>query len=194
MPELQHALSVYGYVALLPLAVFEGPVVTVLAAMLAARGLLDVGAVAAIVIAGDLIGDMLLYVAGRRLLGRWRGDGAATGWRARLSRRVAAVGPAIRGHAGKVLLLGKLTHSAGFVVLLAAGAARVRPLVFLGYNVLGTVPKSLALVAVGYWFGRLYLSLGEELRVAGVVGFVGAATLLVLLARRLPTVHDGSGA
>lgn len=180
---LQHDLALYGYVALLPLAVVEGPVVTVAAAFLASRGLLDVAIVYALAVLGDLIGDMLLYGAGGwALLGLAGRQGA---WAARLQARIAGIAPRFRSRAGAMLLLGKLTHSAGFAVLLAAGAARVPLPQFLLFNLLGTLPKSLLFVAVGYWFGQLYSASQGELRVASVVGFVLGGLALLLLGRRL---------
>lgn len=188
MEELQHAIAVYGYVALLPLAVIEGPAVTVFAAFLAAQGLLDVSVVYAIVVLGDLLGDLLYYVGGRFLLQRlvtWRGA-----WAMQLRHRVGVLAQRIRARAGAMLLFGKLTHSAGFAVLLAAGAAHVPMRRFLTYNLLGTLPKSLLFVVIGYWFGRLYIAIQGDLRIAGVIGFVLASGALALAAKRLLTLDE----
>lgn len=188
MEALQHAVAVYGYVALLPLAVIEGPAVTVFAAFLAAQGLLDVGVVYAVVGPGDLLGDVLYYVAGRFLLQRlvtWH-----RAWATRLRHRVGVLAQRVRARAGAMLLFGKLTHSAGFAVLLAAGAAHVPIRRFLAYNFLGTLPKSLLFVVIGYWFGRLYLAVQGDLRIAGVIGFLLASGVLALAAKRLLTLDE----
>jgi membrane protein DedA with SNARE-associated domain len=188
MEALQHAVAVYGYVALLPLAVIEGPAVTVFAAFLAAQGLLDVGVVYAVVVLGDLLGDVLYYVAGRFLLQRlvtWH-----SAWALRLRHRVGVLAQRVRARAGAMLLFGKLTHSAGFAVLLAAGAAHVPVRRFLAYNLLGTLPKSLLFVVIGYWFGRLYIAMQGDLRIAGVIGFVLASFVLALAAKRLLTLDE----
>jgi membrane protein DedA with SNARE-associated domain len=102
--------------------------------------------------------------------------------------------PRIRTRAGAMLLFGKLTHSAGFAVLLAAGAARVDLRRFLAFNLLGTLPKVLVLVLLGYWFGRLYAAWQGDLRLAGLVGFVLAASALLLGARRMLAAADERGA
>jgi membrane protein DedA with SNARE-associated domain len=188
---MQHYLAAYGYAALLPLAIVEGPVVTVLAAFLASRGILNVAIVYVIVVFGDLIGDVLHYAVGRWTL-QWLASGRGR-WSGRLRHRVAALRAPIHLHAGRMLLFGKLTHSAGFAVLLAAGAAHVPMPRFLGYNLLGTLPKSLVLVLVGYFFGRLSASLQSELQIAGIAGFVLIAMALVLLARRLVDAADRRG-
>ena len=189
---MQHYLAVYGYLALFPLAVVEGPAASVFAAFLASRGVLDVFAVYVVVVAADLAGDLLYYAGGRWMLG-WlaarRGQ-----WAHRLQHRVEVLAPRIRTRAGPILLIGKLTHSAGFAVLLAAGAAKVRIGTFMLYNFLGTVPKSALLVAVGYWFGKVYGGLQGELQLASLVGFVLVGGGLTLLAARLAASREPPGA
>jgi membrane protein DedA with SNARE-associated domain len=189
---LQHYLALYGYAALLPLAVIEGPAVTVLAGILAANGVLDLAIIYPVVVIGDLLGDLLHYAAGRWLslfvsFRDWR-------WTVRLRARAIAVAPLVRRNAGKMLLIGKLTHSAGFAVLLAAGAVRVPLARFFAWNFIGTVPKSIVLLLTGYCFGRLFLSLHDEAGIAGAAGFVLALIAFGLMARRFFAARDSGGA
>jgi membrane protein DedA with SNARE-associated domain len=184
---MQHYLATYGYFALFPLAVVEGPAVSVFAAFLASRGVLELGPVYAVVVLADLVGDLLYYVAGRWLLGWLRARQAP--WAHRLRGRVEALAPRIRTRAGSMLLFGKLTHSAGFAVLLAAGAARVRIAPFVAYNLAGSIVKCALLVAAGYWFGRIYGGLQGELQAASLVAFVLVGGGLLLLAGRLSGGH-----
>jgi membrane protein DedA with SNARE-associated domain len=221
--EIQHYLAIYGYAALLPLAIIEGPAVTVFAAFLAAQGVFDVVGVYAIVVLGDLVGDVLHYAvgrwaaarwaakpraakpmaadlvasgwgaAGRRATGRWPTQpksGRTSRWMASVRQRVEVLAPRIRTRAGAMLLFGKWTHSAGFAVLLAAGAAHVKLRRFLAFNLLGTLPKSLLLVLLGYWFGKLYGSLQGDLRIAGVLAFLLAGSGLLLAARYMLNAPD----
>ena len=221
--EIQHYLAVYGYAALLPLAIIEGPAVTVFAAFLAAQGVFEVVGVYAIVVLGDLVGDVLHYAvgrwaaarwaakpraakpmaadlvasgwgaAGRRATGRWPTQpksGRTSRWMASVRQRVEVLAPRIRTRAGAMLLFGKLTHSAGFAVLLAAGAAHVKLRRFMAFNLLGTLPKSLVLVLLGYWFGKLYGSLQGDLRIAGVLAFLLAGSGLLLAARYMLNAPD----
>lgn len=189
--DLQHYLAVYGYAALLPLAVVEGPAITILGAFLAARGILDVFVVFGLVVVADLIGDLMYYAAGRWML--WRLSAHTGQWTVHLRRRVAVLAPRIRARAAKMLLLGKLTHSAGFAVLLGAGAAHVPMRRFVAYNLLATLPKSLALIALGYWFGQLYNQWQGDLRIAGVVAFLLTVAGLMFLTRRWLSVSDERG-
>jgi membrane protein DedA with SNARE-associated domain len=179
---LQHYFALYGYAALLPLAIVEGPAVTVLAGILAAQGVLDLAIMYPIVVVGDLIGDLAYYAVGHWLprvvsFHAWR-------WTRRISERAAAMAPLVRANAGKMLIIGKLTHSAGFAVLLAAGAVRVPLPRFLSANFLGTAVKSLVLLMIGYFFARLWSSLQADFGLLGATGLVIAVLALLVVWRR----------
>jgi membrane protein DedA with SNARE-associated domain len=164
-------LTTYGYGALFIATVVEGPIVTVVASFLASKGLLDGALVYVIAVIGDLTGDLILYATGR-----W-------GWmipRVRLSgrvdrRRIAQLRRQFRVHPGKVLLFGKLTHGAGFLFLLAAGAARIRLSTFVLYNFIGTLPKCAFFVALGYVAGAAYP------RIDSYLGAASAAVCVLVI-------------
>lgn len=77
--------------------------------------------------------------------------------------RLAALETHFTKHGGKTLSIGKLTHGIGSVFLAAAGAAEYPYGKFLWFNLLSTLPKSLALLIVGFYFGRAYESLDQYL-------------------------------
>lgn len=144
-----HGLPVVGLIALV-----EGPIVTVLAGWAASGGVLPLWPLAATVILADLAGDLGFYLLGRRGIGWVPG-----GLRRRLGLRpdrLDRLAEQFRCRGGRILLLGKLTHSAGALVLTAAGAARMPVAPFLVYNLLATVPKSLAFLALGHIAGHAW--------------------------------------
>ncbi len=150
-------LKLHGLSLLAPLAVLEGPIVTVIAAYLASLAFFDVRLVYLVVVLADLVGDSIFYGLGRR------GPGLLSQrWRTRFGVSDARL-EALKGHfikqGGRTLVVGKLTHSAGMVVLLAAGAARMPFWRFLGFNLLATLPKSLVFVIIGYTLGRAYTAI-----------------------------------
>lgn len=178
-------LAAQGAWLVLPLAVAEGPVVTVLAAWLAQRGLLDLATVYVLVVLGDLLGDVLWYAAGRGLCGAipaWLRERAALDDAA-----LALLTRRFREKGGRTLLFGKLTHVAGLPILVAAGAARMPLRAFLGWNLLGTLPKSAVFTALGWSFGaaweRIDGALGQG---ALVLGAILIATLAARRTRRQP--------
>jgi membrane protein DedA with SNARE-associated domain len=140
----------YGGALILPLAVIEGPIVSVVTGFLSARGYFDWYWALCLLIAADLIGDLIYYWIGRsggQKLARF-------GWR--LGARTT-VSPELRRdlakNAGKMLLIGKWTHSIGFLVLIGSGMLRVPLSRFLLINLLGTIPKSAVLLGLGYFAG-----------------------------------------
>jgi len=70
---------------------------------------------------------------------------------------------------GRTLLLGKMTHSAGAAVLVAAGLARMPALRFGWINLVATVPKSLLFVTIGYGFGSAYARIDNWISRASLV-------------------------
>jgi membrane protein DedA with SNARE-associated domain len=168
--EITRLIVTHGLWLLFVLTLIEGPVATLAGAAMAGRGLLDPLAVFAVAFAGDLVGDGLLYAIGRlspaltRRLGGGRGDAVPArhgGWHETMHRR-----------SWQIIALGKLTHVAGFAVILAAGAARVPFGLFLGVSALATLPKVAVLVLAGWALGR----------VVDVPWIVALAALAVFLA------------
>lgn len=181
-------LQSHGSLILFPLAIVEGPIVTVLAAFLASQGYLSLAAVYVVVVAADLFGDVLLYLIGRygkqMLLDRWGHYAGIT--RARL----LLLEVHFQAHGGKTLLIAKFTHSLGFAALLGAGASRMRFGPFMWYNVIGTVPKCLFFLVVGYVLGYAYLQIDSYIIGYSLLVFVIAAIALFYWFLRKKDNHD----
>ena len=153
LDTIAHLIQAHPYLVLFPLSVIEGPIVTVIAAWLLRDSLWDLAGVTLICIAGDLLGDVALYALGRRV------PGMSAKWRRRLHMtddRIARMKAHFDQHGVVTIALGKLTHSAGFAVLLAAGAVHMPFGRFFMWNLVATLPKTLAFVLVGYAFGAAY--------------------------------------
>lgn len=170
-------VSHYGLWILTPLAVVEGPIATVIAAYLARQSILDLTDVIVCVIAADMIGDSLLYLVGRHGLGR-----LPASWRERFGltrKRVFSLMRSFRRNDVRILIVGKITHAAGFAVLAVAGAVRMPFLRFLAINLVATIPKSLFFVAVGYLFGSAHEVISRWISFEGLLLF---ALILVVVA------------
>lgn len=185
--EIASIISSYGIAILAPLSIVEGPIVTVVAAYLASLHLLRLVDVIICVIIGDLVGDCILYWVGRGML-----DWLPLSLRVRFGvsrRRMAVLMRTYRDNGVRVVVVGKLTHAAGFAVLIAAGAARMPFMTFVMANFLATIPKSLALVAVGYLFGSAHALIAEWFSVGTAVILAGLlAGVAVLVYRKHKSV------
>jgi membrane protein DedA with SNARE-associated domain len=186
---LDGSLMAYGSILILPLAVVEGPLVSIAAGLLSAQGFLDWPWALAMLVLGDVLGDLLYYWVGRtgkpgltRLLGR-------LGMRSTVSPDLQRH---LTDHAAKMLCIGKWTQSLGVVVLVGSGMLRVPLAKFVLVNLMATLPKSGVLFGIG-WFAGNHLGQLEAHAMATAValGAVGAAAILLVL-RRARSIQAGS--
>lgn len=172
-------LQNYGLLMLLPLSIAEGPVVSALAGWLVKLGLLPLAGTYVVLVLGDLIGDALHYA-----LGRFGGQWLSPHWRSRFGLDHKSddwLMKLFAENGGRTLVLAKLTHSLGFAALIGAGAARMPFGSFLWFNLLGTLPKSAAFLALGFGLGHLSGMLDAWMWRASVIGLILAAILLFWL-------------
>ena len=176
-------LEAHPYLWLFPLAVIEGPLVAMVAGSMVSLGLVSWPLAYPLVVGADLLGDTAFYLLGRfghrpqvrRALGRLGVKRSS----------LDALEAVFLKRGARVLVGGKLTHFAGAPVLAAAGLARVGYGRFLLWNLVATIPKSAALMAVGYLFGWQavrYLDRGSALLL-----LVSLAVIACLVAWKLST-------
>jgi membrane protein DedA with SNARE-associated domain len=165
----------YRYVILLPIAIVEGPIISVIAGFLVSLGQMNFLLAYVILVLGDVMGDLLLYA-----LGRWgRGTplqkyGKYFGVTAE---RIAKLEKFFEHHAKKTLLFGKWGHALGFPILLSAGAVKEPIGEFVTVSILGTLPKTLILMLVGFYFGQSYDLINKYITYAAL-GMIGLAVLV----------------
>jgi membrane-associated protein len=172
-------LIAHGSALILPLAVVEGPVVSVLTGFLAACGYFKWYWALCLLVCGDLTGDLICYWIGRtggtRLAALGRRIGMRTIVTADLQRGLAH-------NAAKMLVIGKWTHSIGWLVLIGSGMLGVPLPRFILVNLLATVPKSAVLFGLGYFAGEHY-PLFEQHVLLGTIALcaIGGAAILMVL-------------
>ena len=172
-------LLAYKYIVLFPIAIVEGPIITIVAGSFAANGQIDFALAYAIIIAGDLTGDSLYYAIGRygrkNFIDRWGHYIGLT------PKRLKRVDQHFLNHAGKTLVLGKLAFSFEIPFIVSAGLARYSYPRFLFYMLCGALPKTLGLMLVGYFFGYSLANARRDLTFAAHVSATVIATIVVLL-------------
>ncbi len=150
-------LQSHGLWLLAPFSILEGPIVTVIGAYLARLGYMPVVGVYLVCIMGDLIGDAFYYG-----LGRFGPQILSERWQTRLGMTAArklSLGNHFAEKGGRTLLFGKWTHSAGLPIMIASGMGHMNFLSYMWYNFVGTVPKTLVFVILGYFLGHAYASI-----------------------------------
>jgi membrane protein DedA with SNARE-associated domain len=178
--NIEGFLIAHGSALILPLAIVEGPVVTLVTGFLAAQGFVAWYWAVAMLLCGEVLGDLLYY---------WIGRTGATplGF---LGRRLGIPPPDERVQRGltenatKMLLIGKWTHAVGFFVLVGSGILRVPLPKFILVNLLAGAPKIALLFLLGYFAGTYYPYILHHGYIAAIVlCVVGVAGLLYVLWR-----------
>lgn len=172
---LQH----YGYFIMLPLMIIEGPVATIIAAMLASLGAFNVFVVWLFSILGDVIGDVVLYSLGYRYgLGFVRRVGRYIGITEKLVTRMEKY---FARHGGKTIFAVKSTTGLCWATWVAAGIVRMDFKKFVKYSILGGIVWSSFLVAMGYFYGYLWREIKTYIEWAGWIIFVAAVFSIIAI-------------
>jgi membrane protein DedA with SNARE-associated domain len=173
-------LVAHGTALILPLAIVEGPIVTLVTGFLSAQKFIAWYWAVAILLCGEVIGDLMYY---------WIGRTGATplGF---LGRRIgirppdAEVQRGLTENATRMLLIGKWTHAVGFVVLVGSGMLRVPLPRFIVVNLLAATPKIALLFGLGYFAGKYYPYITHHAFIAALfLCVVGTGALLYVLWR-----------
>lgn len=174
----------YGYWVILPLMIIEGPIATIIAAMLSSMGALNVFVVFIFSILGDIIGDVLLYLAGRiwgmtfvRRIGKYIGI---------TENLVLKMEKYFKSHGGKTIFLVKSTTGLCWATFTAAGIVKMKFARFLQYSFLGGIVWSGFLVLIGYFYGYMWKEIGEYIKWAGwiILGLAIASFIVINLYKK----------
>ena len=161
--DIKHSIILFGnhypylvYGLILFLSIVEGPVLAITLGILLKVGYFYFVPVYLVLIAGDLIGDTLLYTLGYRY-GRniITKVGNLFGFN---TKHVEKIERLFNQYHEKILFFSKLTNGFGFsaVILFTAGITRIPFTRFITINTIGQFAWSGMLLAVGYFFGSLY--------------------------------------
>lgn len=181
LDQIQLWISHYKYFIIFPLAVVEGPVIAVISGLMVASGYLGMTVAYLVLVLGDIVGDSIYYFVGRKgarffvkIFGRFAGVDTD---------HFIALENHFKKHAGKTIFFSK-TQALGGAILAAAGASKMSYWKFLLYNILGSSIKIMALVVLGYYFGKSYNNINNGLNIAGLVSVVILILITVIYLRR----------
>lgn len=165
-------LSAYKYFALFPLAVTEGPIITVAAGFFVSTGHLNLWLAYIVIVAGDLAGDALHYAfgrfGGRKFIDKW---GRYIG----INRNeLETVEEQFAKRGDKLLFTGKMMQGIGGIFLIAAGIIKMPFDKFIFSNLLATLIKSLLLLLLGFYFGHTLAAINTYLERAALISISAA--------------------
>jgi len=162
----------YKYLILLPITIFEGPSISIVAGAFIATGYLNPFIVYGIVILGDMIGDTFYYCIGRfggfysKLRHFFKID----------DKRMIIIEEMFMNNGPKILFLGK-AQGLGAIVLMAGGLVKYPYKLFMLYNIIATLLKSLILILIGFYFGKEYAVANNYITKIGI--FLSFAFLVI---------------
>lgn len=170
--EILRVLETWGYILLFPLAIMEGPIVTVISGFLVSLGIFNLFIVYAIIVAGDTLGDAFWYALGRYGSG-WRYAAPIERFFGLTPERIEKTKERFEKHRYKMMMASKLIHGVGSAGLLTAGIVRVPYPTFAVTCLVVTLGQAAFFLALGYFFGEAYETIGRYL------DYFAAAALMV---------------
>ncbi len=154
---MEHILITYTYFAFLPLAILEGPIVTIIGAFFAGQGYMNIFVVYILAVVGDSIGDSLHYA-----LGRYGGERMVRRYGARFGVTVDTLHEVRANYFGsrrslwKIITAAKVTHAPCSSILITCGLLRVSFYEFFLINFINNIFKVLFFLLIGFYFGQYY--------------------------------------
>ena len=175
--ELIHILPFWGYPTMLFLMIVEGPIVTIVAAFLASLGYFNIFAVFALSVAGDVIGDIILYhigyFGGQKILPKVEKFLKVS------QSTVEKLKKKFHENSGKIIFYVKSTAGLSYITFITAGTLRMRFSKFVKFSILGGLVWSSFLVVVGYFFGYAADKIGDYIKYAGYIIFTAAVVFFI---------------
>lgn len=175
--DLIGILETYKYWIIFPIAIFEGPIMIIISGFLVNMGILNGYVAYIVVVLADVLGDTLYYLVGRywrkaswiKRVGKWVGYDESS---------EAFLEEHFRNHKYKTFFISKFAHGVGGSVQVASGIARFPYKEFLFISFLGTIPKALILIILGYYAGNYYERIDDYLH---NIAFITIGAVIVVL-------------
>lgn len=185
--ELLVILEKYRYWIIFPIAIFEGPIIIIISGFLVKLGYLNGLIAYTVVVVADIIGDSIYYSIGRfwgtskfvKKLGSFVGYDDST---------EKFLEEHFKKHKMKTFMIGKVSHGLGGSVQIASGIGKVSYGEFVWLSLLGTVPKTIVLILIGYFLGTYYERIDDYLHnIALVTISIFLVFLLVIIGNKIKT-------
>ncbi|MCX6702149.1 MAG: VTT domain-containing protein [Candidatus Zambryskibacteria bacterium] len=158
----------YRYLFIFPIAILEGPIITIISGFLVYLGLLNIYIIYILLVIGDLTGDAFHYAIGKY----WR----KSSWVKRYGHFLGynekseeSIENHFKKHEIKTVLSAKVLHGMGTAIQITAGIAGINFFRYIGVSLLGTIPKTLVLLLVGYYVGGSYIKIDGYLNTAAFI-------------------------
>lgn len=179
IPNFLLFLASYKYLLLFMGIVIEGPMLIIASGFLILLGFFDLIPAFFIIIAGDLVGDVIWYYIGYFFAEPFlRNYGKFFKVTPEIFQKLKDL---FNKNHTKILLISKVTIGLGMALatLTAAGASHVSFKKYISLNFIGEVVLVSILLTIGYLFGQMYLSISDIMKTYFVIGLVITVSIFV---------------
>ena len=169
-----HLLLTYKYLILIPLAIIEGPIVTVVCGFLVTLKFFNPLLVYVVMVLGDIVGDAGIYYlgyAGKRFLKYFKVS----------DEKLEKAKTYFAENHKKAIAMSKLVHGIGFTGLVAAGASHVPYKKYFITCAIISIIQSFIMLVLGILFGHAYEQIGKYLNYYAAIVSVATLVFLVIL-------------
>lgn len=165
----------YRLLIAIPLLLLQGPVMALVLGFMASSGYFNLYYLIPLVVVADLTNDVLLYNLGR--WGRWKLVARYGSYVGLTSERIEKTELFIEDKGLRALVIAKFSYGLGIPTMFLMGLSRMKFSRFITINFFTSLPKSIILVSLGYFFGKNIDLIQQYL---GYIGIVGAVVLLFI--------------
>lgn len=165
-------LLTYKYIILIPLAVIEGPITSVIAGFLVTLKIFNPLLVYVVMVLGDIVADVGLYYigySGKKFLRYFKIS----------EEKLEKAKKYFHENHKKAIIMSKLAHGVGFTGLIAAGASHLPYRRYLKMCILISFVQSFIMLVIGIFFGHAYVAIGKYLNY--YAAFVSLIVFVILL-------------
>jgi membrane-associated protein len=178
MEHLLHLLTQYRYIVLFPLAIVEGPIITVIAGFLCILGFLNPLFVFPIIVSGDIVGDSLYYGLGRSVNNKFL---QKIGSRVGINKdKIDSVTAFFNSNPSRTISLSKIVLGIGVAGLFLAGQTKIPYKKFLPICTLTSAVQCVVYLCIGILFGNAYLRIDKYLNYFASLTIIAALIFFLL--------------
>ena len=177
LSKILSLLLSYRYVFIFPLAIIEGPIITIIAGFFVTTHVFNPFIVYGLVVLGDAIGDSFLYWFGRgsrSVVHRFFGKSIN-------KQKLDEAREYFTTHHNKALVMSKIVHGVGISGLVAAGSLHVSYKKFFFTCLAISLIQSAVFLLLGILFGHAYQQLNTYLGYFGIITATVGIALIVFL-------------
>ena len=154
-------LTKYGYFILFPLAVIEGPVVSLLVGFLMYLGYFQFFPALAVLVLGDVVPDVFYYYIGRFGNGKKLIEKYGT--------HLNLIEKLWQEHGKKTMFFSKIAYGLSTPLLISAGLVKMPLRRFVSYTIPISITLYTVIIIIGYYLGSSYQLAAKYINYAEII-------------------------